>query len=323
MTQPGREEALRRAGAVEELIQGEVLELADVCVVIADSAWPLDDASEQAAAETGANGLMVVPEAVDVVVLLTQTCDLQRTTAEERHCQVAPVLDRGPTFARETSRGRRPGWVALPWYMTTAVAELSRITTLERSVIVGVKSLGRPTTPREQLHFAEAASRHFTRPALPDDVVTVLRPFLERMQERHDRDSSEGRCIEKIATLRLEAIPDLGAPTSHLTILLVLDTEDLPCVDPDDLDQDRIDTLVQRGTVTAADAAQDAADPIGKREAWTALAELWLEPAAEAAQAVGTVDGITVEVLNGDELSFARSRNSPELDLAYLSTRPR
>jgi hypothetical protein len=323
VTHPGREDALRRADTVKGLIQGEVLELADVCVVIADAAWPLDDSSEEAAAETSGTGLVVVPEAVDVVVLLTQTCDIQSTTTEERHCQVAPVLDRGSTFARETSRGRRPGWVALPWYTPTAVAELSRITTLERSVIVDVQSLGRPTTSREQLHFAEAVSRHFTRPALPDDVVTVLRPFLERMKERHDRASNEGRCIEQIATLRLEAVPDLNAPTFDLTILVVLETEVLPCVNEDDIDQDRIDALVARGTVPASEAAQQTTDPIGKREAWTALAELWLQPAVAVAQSVATVDDVAIEVLNGDELSFARSRNSPELDLAYLTTRPR
>ena len=53
-----------------------------------------------------------------------------------------------------------------------------------------------------------------------------------------------------------------------------------------------------------------------------ALAELWLQPAVELAETTPDVDSIDVLVLNGDELSFARARNAPELDLAYLSTRP-
>lgn len=323
MTPPDRESALRRASTVDRLIQGEILNLADACVVVADAAWPLDDVSAEVSAELGASGMVVVPEPVDIVVLLTQTCDLQTTTAEERYCQVAPVLDRGPSFARETSRGRRPGWVALPWYGETAVAELSRITTVERSVIVDVRSLGRPNTPRERLHFAEAVSRHFTRPALPDAVVEVLRPFLARMKERHDRQSDEGRCIEQIATLRLEATSDLDAENPYLTVLIVLDTENLACVGGVELDQQRIDALVARGTASAATAVQRATGAVAKREAWTALAELWLQPAVTLAESMPDIDGIDAQVLNGDELSFARSRNAPELDLAYLTTRPR
>jgi hypothetical protein len=319
----GREEALQRAGAgVIGFIQGEVLALPDACVVVADAAWPLDDASAEVAAEEGDDGLILVPEAVDVIVLLTQTCDLQETTPEQRNCQVAPVVERGETFAREVLRGRRPGWVALPWYRRAAVAELARITTLERSVLVGARSLARPDTPRERLHFAESVSRHFTRAALPDPVVEVLRPLLERMRDRSGRASDEGRCIEQIATIRVEAVPDLDAPAPHLTVLLVLDVENLPSIGGAELDHDGIDDLVSRGRAAAATAAQRAADPIAKREAWIALTELWLQPAVELAEATPGVDSIDVLVLNGDELSFARARNAPELDLAYLSTRP-
>ncbi len=323
MRPPDRKEALRRAGGgVNGLMQGVVLALPDVCVVVADAAWPLDDASEQVAAGMAEDGFIVVPEAVDVVVLLTQTCDLQKTNPEQRHCQVAPVVHRTEKFFREALRGRRPGWVALPWHSPTAVAELSRITTLERSVVVGAQVLARPDTPQQRLHFAESVSRHFTRAALPNPVVEVLGPFLKRMQDRHDRSSDEGRCIAQIATLRLEAVPDLDARAPHLTVLVVLDIKHLPSLEGAELDQESIDGLVERGAAAAATAAQQAADAVGKREAWIALAELWLQPAATAATKIPEVDGIDVTVLNGDELSFARARNAPELDLAYLSTRP-
>jgi hypothetical protein len=48
----GRQEALQRAGAgVIGFIQGEVFALPDVCVVVADAVWPLDDVSAEVAAE--------------------------------------------------------------------------------------------------------------------------------------------------------------------------------------------------------------------------------------------------------------------------------
>lgn len=85
--------ALERASVVASLIQGEVLAVVDACCCIGDAAAPLCDEAVAQVAESGvSNGLIVVPHAVDEVVLVTQTCDLQETTSEEPHCLVAPVL---------------------------------------------------------------------------------------------------------------------------------------------------------------------------------------------------------------------------------------
>src|SRR5262249_22050078 len=91
MTQPTLlEAALQRAAAVSNLIQGEALGVADACVVLAEAAAPLSPESARVAVAEGmASGLLVVPHAVDNVILLTQTCDLQYTTPEEHRCLVA------------------------------------------------------------------------------------------------------------------------------------------------------------------------------------------------------------------------------------------
>jgi len=316
------EAAYARASQVRAYIQGEVLDLPDVCVVLADATWPLDELSRSVANNAGGDALVVVPEPVDRIALITQTCDLQVTEPESRLCQVAPVVDRGETFAREAARGRRPGWAAVPWHSPSSVADLSRITTVERSVLVEAPSVGRPGTAAERLHFAETVSRHFTRAALPDPIVDVLRPVLQRMKDKHDKQSPEGQCISLVATLRVEADPDLddGAPT--LTLLIVLEAADLPPLpEGAELNDDHIDTLVKRGSEAAAEQALAATDPVERREAWVALAELWIAPAVTIAEDATQVDSIEVEVLSGDELSFTRVRNAPELDLAYLSTR--
>ena len=317
-----RQVALSRAAEVAGRIQGEVLAVPDACVVVADGSWPLSDlAAAQADAE--ANGLIAVPHPVDLVVLLTQTCDLQRTYTDAYLCQVAPVVESDTTFATQVARGRRPGWVALPWLDAISVGDLSRITTLERSVLVGAESLGRPNTPAERLRFAESVSRHLTRVALPDTIVLALAPMLERMRDRHDRQSPEGQCISAVASIRLEAVPNMDADLPDLTVLVVLESEDLPSLAGDaETDDAEVDRLVAAGIEAAARAALAADDNVSLREAWQALAELWIQPAVEAAASPDSgVGSVEVEVLNGDELSFARSRNAPELDLAYLTTR--
>jgi hypothetical protein len=316
--------ALERAAVVATLIQGEVLAVADACVVIGDAAAPLSAEVADTAAELGmAEGLVVAPYVVDDVVLITQTCDLQETTAEERTCQVAPVVRVDPQIARQALRGRRPRYVALPWRDDQSVADLSLVTTVERSVLVGAESLGRPETSQERLRFADAVARHLTRPALPDAVVEVLVPFLTRIKDKHDKNSDEGRCLDKVAEFRLEAVPDIDAESPALTVLALLDEADLPPIPPGaDLDDERIDALVQQGIARAAKAALETSDPVRKREAWTALTELWVQPAVDKAAQTEDVGSVEANVLNGDELSYARSRNTPVLDLQYLSTRP-
>lgn len=327
MTEAARHSAaLRRAAAVSGLIQGEVLEVSDACAFVADSAWPLSDLASQEAAlrETGGEHGVLVPvqEGCERVVILTQTCDLQSTGIDERTCQVALVIDSDPTFAREVIRGRRPTWIALPWVSNLAVADLSKITTLERSVVVDVPTLGRPSSTHEQLHFASMLGRYFSRPALPDGVNDVLRPFVRRIQDRHDKQTAEGWCLQRVATFRVEADPDFDAVNPSLNVLVIVDEAYMPSLAPGSVpNQARIDELTQMQLEEVAAMIRDEAEPLRRREAWLALAEIWVAPAAKASVDGSHVVSVESFVLNGAELTFARSRNAPELDLMYLSTR--
>ena len=317
------ESALQSAAVVSHLLQGEVLGVTDACVVLADASAPLSAEAADIAVSAGTgSGLIVVPHAVDDVVLLTQTCDLQFTTSAEHRCLVAAVMHVPEKFAYEALRGRRLGFAGLPWVGLTAVADLSRITTVERSVLVGAVSRGRPRTLREQLHFAETISRYLTRPALPDPVNEVLAPFVKRIAEKHDRESAEGRCAHKVSELRVEATPDIDYEKPALNVLMILGEDELPCMpEGSQVDDDRINNLIGAGRTAAAEAVHQAGDPVAKREAWMALAECWIKPAAELVAAIDGVGSVEITVLNGEEFSYARSLSAPILDLRYLSTR--
>lgn len=316
--------AFQRAAVVADLIQGEVLALADACVVLADAAAPMSDEAARAAIDDDVTeGLVVAAHATDDVVLLTQTCDLQETTPDEYVCLVAPVRQVSQQLAREALRGRRPRLAGLPWLDDSSVADLSFITTVERSLVIDVPTRGRPRTPRESQHFANAVARYLTRPAMPDHVNAVLRPFLERISQRYDRNSAEGHCLNQVAEFRLEASPDVDAAAPALTVLALVDEVDLPALPTRaEVDDTRVDQLVGRGIVAAAEQALRALDPVQKREGWTALGELWIRPSVDRAQQAPDIGSVEMIVLNGEELSYARSLNAPPLDLRYLSTRP-
>lgn len=317
------EAGLSRAAATAKFIQGEVLAAADACIVLADAKAPLSpEALEVAGREEGSSGLIVVPYPVECVVLLTQTCDLQVTSADEHCCLVAPMMHVTREIAHQALRGRRPALAALPWVNDTAVADLSRITTVERSILVRVDSLGHPRSPEERFRFSETLARYLTRPALPDPINEVLSPFVSRLKEKHDRRSVEGRCAYLVSELRVEAAPDLDAPEPALNVLMILDEEHLPMLPRGGIvDHERIDELRRAGRERAAEAALAAAGPVSAREAWTALAECWIEPSVDQAPTVPGVGSVEITVLNGEELSYARSLNAPVLDLRYLSTR--
>ena len=89
---------IARAGAAALLLrQGDVLELPIAeTVLIADLERPLSGvAIEESAA--GGTGIQIVPVAAPRVVLLTQTCDLQRTGTGQLFAVVAVVEERTPT----------------------------------------------------------------------------------------------------------------------------------------------------------------------------------------------------------------------------------
>jgi hypothetical protein len=311
------------AGALSALVQGEGFDVQDACVVVADAKLPLHESSIERQEELGVeDGLIMVGHPTDQIVMVTQTCDLQRTTENEYTCQVAPVLKAEPGYFREVARGRRPGFAAVPWLGEYRVADLSRITTVERTVVFEQASAGRPRTTDEELDFAEAITRHFARIALSNEVNQVLSPFVDRVKEKEGKNSDEGRCIEQLYEIRLEADPTFDHPSPALTVLFILREQDLPILPSTvDLDQDRIDALKTQGVSAAAKAIVTAPDDLRLREAWLALAELWVEASLEAAETEPTVGSLNAAVLNDEELSYSRSRRSPQLDLRYLSTR--
>lgn len=314
---------LDRASSVSARRQGEVLAIPDACIVMADLAWPLNDLSVAAVEEVGVAGLAAIPHPVDLVVILTQTCDLQRTARNRHSCQLAAVVEHADEiFVRQVARGRHPSWVALPWHGDRTLGDLSRITTVERSVLVDAPTHGRPSDPAEAYGFAAAVGRHLSRAALPDHVSNVLAPLLRRMKDRHDKDSPEGRCISLVKQTRVEALPGMDTEAPDLTVLVLLDEDDLPGLKTaEEVDHARIDALVQLGHTAAAEMALDLSDSVKQREGWLALVELWVQPSLEAAADVGGIGDVTAEVMNANELSLARSLRAPELDLAYLSTR--
>jgi hypothetical protein len=145
---------------------------------------------------------------------------------------------------------------------------------------------------------------------------------VKRFKAKHDKDSAEGRCAQLVAEIRLEGVPDLEANDAALNVLMVLEEFDLPSLPEDvQVDDDRIDQLIDKGVAAAAEAVEQSTSPVQSREAWTALSECWVKPSIELGATMPGIGSVDIEVLNGEELTYARSKRAPILDYRYLSTR--
>lgn len=267
-------------------------------------------------------GLLVVPHPVEHVVVLTQTCDLQRTDARRYLCLLASAGEVDRSIAREVERGRRPGWAALPWLGDTWVVDLSLVTTVERTALAGAVSAGAPRTAQERRGFSESLVRHLTREAFPDHVNEALQPLATRLRQRHDRTSPEGDCLRRVAETRLDADPSMDDGAPALTVLFILDTEQLPSLTAEQQEEfDRAPAPTSGDGAQAAEQVLSAMGPVAVRRAWEVLAETWIAASNELAEQDDRIGSLAVEVMNADELSYARSRRSPLLDLRHLSTR--
>jgi hypothetical protein len=317
-------EDITRAGEAAILLrQGDVLELPVAeTVLIADLERPLSGAAiEESAA--GGTGIQIVPVASPRVVLLTQTCDLQRTGPGQLFAVVAVVEERTPTDASLAWRGNLPRLAGLPWLSQTAVADLSNVTTIERSLLIGAQRIATAGV-HQRAQFSEILGRFYHRPAIPDQVIKALGPLQARVKDKHDRsESAVGRRFNDLYEIRILLEPDVDDPCPDVTLLFLLDKTDLPPL-PRGLDVDyaEVDTLMRRHDVDSVSKAIEVTDSTHEiRHLWWAWAEFWARTVRAKASALEGVGEIAIEVWSISEISYERASAAILLDLSYLSTR--
>lgn len=317
-------DAVTRAGAAARLFgQGDVLELPIAeTVFIADLDRPLSLAAIESAA-AGGTGIQVVPVAAPRVVLLTQTCDLQRTGAGQLFAGVAIVEERDPSTATRAWRGNLPRLAGLPWLSPAAVADLSNVTTIERSVLIDARLVATPDA-HQRTQFGEILGRYYHRPAIPDQVISALQPLQSKARDKHDKaESAVGRRFNDLHEIRILLEPEVDDPRPDVTLLFLLEATDLPPLPPGvDVQHDEVDDLVRRRDIEwVSEAIEVTSAALELRRLWWAWAEFWASKVRMKAATQDGVGEIAVEVWSIGEISYERVAAAALLDLGYLSTR--
>jgi len=245
-----------------------------------DPAVPLTEAS----AAVCTQGVDLAESAVRGLVVLTQTCDIVRTSRERPFLEVAPLVEVSAQVAHEIERGRRPVYAIVPALRTHGlVADLDRTMTVEKAVVAQWARIAGCRTDTEARRFALALVRKRARVAFPDDFTALVARLQARLLERHDKQSEEGRALRALREIRVRAAPSWEATTVEVTFWFIREEE--------------------------------AMDFEGKR--WDILLDGWLQ----LMPASGRFRPVHGAVLALEDLTAKEYVESDPLDLDHLSTR--
>jgi len=189
--------------ALQAWRQGDVALDADTFVHVADGGTPLTDG----AAEAGP-GLNVVVETAEGVAVLSQTCDIVKSCVRQPFVEVARLVEVEETVAHEIERGYRPNYAVIPALRAKRlVADLDRVMTVEKAVLVSWAREAGGTTDEHARGFAAALARKRSRFAFPDDFNGAVRDLQTHIQKKHDKQNDDGAGLRALREIRVTASP--------------------------------------------------------------------------------------------------------------------
>jgi len=156
---------------------------------------------------------------VEGFVVVTQTCDILRSSSERPFVEVCPlVLIETPALFPEISKGRRPQYGAIPSLADrNLAADLDRTMTIPKAVLATWERIPGWASDAEARTFADALTRKRGRFAFPDAFTELVDPLRKRLQEKHDKQSPEGEALRALREIRVTASPSWDASEVTLT----------------------------------------------------------------------------------------------------------
>ncbi len=245
-----------------------------------DKSFAVTEAGRVAAA----GGVDLAEQEVKGLVVVTQTCEIVRSCANRPYVEVCPLVEVAKDHLHEIERGRRPAYAFVPMLRGQAlVGDLDRVMTVEKPLVAGWERTPGWSTDAEGRSFALALARKRVRFAFPDDFTELVKKLQKRLDEKHDRDSVEGRALRALREVRVSA-----APSWH----------EIPCT--------LTFWFVRKG-----------GDVDFEGKSWGILVESWLK----LAPACGRFIKISGQVTTLEDLRAADYVDSDPLDLDHLSSR--
>lgn len=220
--QPNPQEAERIDTALAAWRQGDAALDVQWFLHAADPSQPLTEVSAQASGE----GPTALTSEVEGVVVVTQTCDIVRACTERPFVEVVPLVRVEARVLQEVQKGRRPAYAFIPaGAARQLVADLDRVMTVEKSLVASWTRTPGWETDSQARDIAQALSRKRVRFAFPDDFTHFVRKLQGRLQEKHEKQTEEGRALRALREIRVRATPSWDAPDIELTFWFISDED--------------------------------------------------------------------------------------------------
>ncbi len=247
-------------------------------------ALPLTEEAAKIVGGAEAAGADLAESEVLGLMIASQSCDVVRSCAERPFVEVCPLVQLDEDALKQVERGRRPQFAFVPGVAPRKLAaDLDRVMTVEKSIVAGWERTPGCTDDPARRRLAVALARKRVRFAFPDDFTTLAKKLQSRLDDKHDKNSDEGRGLRALREIRVRAAPSWDAPGVDVFFWFIRN--------------------------------DDEADFEGKN--WADLLKDWLK-LVPASGRFSTVDGLVVTL---EDLTAKDYVESDPLDLDHLSTR--
>lgn len=183
-----------------------------------DSDRPLTEDALPAAQE----GASLAEAAVKGLVVLTQTCDIVRSSKTRAFLEVCPLCEVELGELELIRRMKMPQYAYIEGVANLRlVADLDRVMTVEKSVVAGWIRVQGLLSDNQRTVFGEALGRKRSRFAFPDDFTSLVSKLRDRILGKHDKQSPEGAALRALREIRVQPSPSFDADEIRLTFRFI------------------------------------------------------------------------------------------------------
>jgi hypothetical protein len=231
------------------------------------------------------NRFEVVAAEIPGVVVVSQTCDIQRKTIVRPYVEVAALVQCPANVSvDEVRKALRPQYACIPGVADQGlIADLDQIMTVEKPLLVSYACTRGCRDDFEIRVFARCVARKFSRFAFPDDFNASVKKLVELVKGKHDSAESDvGAAFRALREIRVAALPNWQADQIDLFFYFI----------------------------------REGSDEAAGKQPWSHWANLWCSRVKLGGR-FRSVDGVVLPLsrIRADELI-----GSDTLDLDHLST---
>lgn len=159
------------------------------------------------------------------VVVVTQTCDIVRSSEDKPFFQVAALVTATDSEIEQIRKYMRPRFVYVPQCVSmNLVGDLDHTISFKKELLAGWSRLPAPENAEASREFGYAAGRHRSRAAFPDRWASELDDLRNWLRSKSSKDSDEGRFAKAIEQMRIIA-NDVECPEeAHIICIIPHDT---------------------------------------------------------------------------------------------------